>query len=140
MRKRILTIVRRLLPAVLIGLAIISLSHLGYKQVRMYHAMEPELAQLDQYRQPLARVSAWSEESQTDEIGYLQTAPSEKAGRAKKVMTRYLLAPLILREPSTGRILINFSNSAQQAAFEQSQNCHAVIQFGQGVALMEKNR
>lgn len=131
----------RWLPhALLMVLAVVCLSHLGYRQVQMYNRLGEELSQLQVYRAPLARVSAWAEQSQVSRIGYLQTAPSEKAGGAKKTMTRYLLAPLILEEPTTGRILINFSSESQQRAFEQSQHCHAVIQFGQGVALMEKNR
>lgn len=129
-----------LLICFLTTLAIFCVSHLAYKQIQLFNGLNNERPRLNTYRNHIAPVSQWAQKSQTHAIGYLQTTTSPIVDAAKKSMTRYLLAPLILRQPENGAILVNFSSEQQQQAFEQSLNCHVVQQFGPGLALMEKNQ
>lgn len=129
----------RVAKCILGALALLCVTMMGIEQVQLYIALGKETQKLNTYREHLAPVSQWATETGMSAIGYLQSAPTPQADGAKKVMTQYLVAPLILRPPERGVLLVNFSNQSQQEAFEKAQNCHVAHQFRPGLALMEKN-
>lgn len=129
-----------LAAGLLLVMAVVCMTHLGYQQIQTFKKMREDLPWLNDYRQAMDDISAWAQQTGTHEISYLQTAPSSYAAGAKESMTRYLLAPLILRPPTKAPLLINLNSEAEQKALEKSQKCHPIIQFAPGVAVMERNQ